>query len=449
MSKLELYLSLAEKIVRRLQEKNLEGEVYLEYSSSKYACAQENKLKECGSQDELGLALRVVHEGRIGLVYTSDLDKLDIDSLIESCLKVAKLNSPVPQWIGFPSKSPSASISEIFSEKLLEVDLENLVSEIKDLLSRLKEDRRLYLYYAAVSVDTEERAILNTSGLRAQERATCYVVSIELVAAEGGQSTPAVHDADYSRTSIVPIDKVYERCREKTLSLLNPETLQRKDLPVVLTERALFELLSFTLADVLTARAFALRRSPFVGKIGKQILSEKITLIDDATLPGKYGSVSFDDEGVETRRLVLVERGVLRNIVTDLYWACFIGIKPTGHGFRAGYTSVPSIAYTNIVIEPGNMPVNEILEGESEYLLVDDLQGAHSSNPESGEFSVAAPCAWIVKKGERIPIRGIMLSGNIYEALKGDIELTREQFEFLGRISPYIVLRSSVKIVTK
>ncbi len=446
--KVDTYISVADKIVCELKRQGLEGEVYLEYTLLKYVEAQENRVRESGVQDELGLALRIVCDNRIGLVYTSNVDEVDIKTLVESCKKIAKLNSPAPRWVGFPSENPSR-VDNIFSKSLLEVDIQDLSEELNYVLSRVKEDPRLYLYYALLSTSYEERVIMNTSGLNAQEQSTVSLFGIELVASEHGYSTPGVYEGDYSRTQRVSVDPVYERCREKTLSLLRPVRCEKTRIPVVFTERALSELLSYTLGDVLTARSFALRRSPFVGKLGEQVLSEKLTVVDDATLPGKYGSTSFDDEGVRTRRLVLIDHGVLRNIVTDLYWACFVDVKPTGHGFRASYSSVPGIAYTNIVIEPGDVSLSEIVEGEEEYLLVDDLQGAHSSNPESGEFSVAVPRAWIVKKGEKIPVKGVMLSGNIYLALRGNIELTREQFEFFGRIFPYIVFRESVNIIAR
>jgi len=138
----------------------------------------------------------------------------------------------------------------------------------------------------------------------------------------------------------------------------------------------------------------------------------------------------------------------VKEIVSNIYWGSLIGLKSTGHGYRASYRALPEISYTNIVIKEGDVKLSEILEGEKPYLLVDYLQGAHSSNPESGEFSVAAPCAWIVYKGERKPLKGIMLSGNVYEALK-DISLTAEKFTILNFISPYFILRKSINIISR
>ncbi len=440
--------SLGEKILSELRKRGLEGDVYCEYTLSKSAKIQNNKHAEASQQEEAGVGVRVIVDGRMGFYFATPQMERDPAAIVDKAIKIAKLNSPIKNWVGLPTSKPRVSAQDVFSPKLLDVSVEDLIRINDQLLAECRKDPRIFIYYASIDVSYDIRRIMNTHGVDVQDESTVALAVMDLVASEAEYSTPSVYSADHSRIDIPDVLRLYEKCREEALTLLKPRKLDTKVRNVVFTHKAFAELLEYTLGTVLTARAFALKRSPFIDKVGTQVFSRNFTLIDDPLMPGGYGTSPFDDEAVESRRLPIIENGVIKNIISNLYWASIAGLPPTGHGYRAGYRSLPEISYTNTVIESGNVKLDEILNSEEPHLLVDDLQGAHSSNPESGEFSVAAPCAWIVKKGEKTPVTGVMLSGNIYEALK-NIELTVERFTLPGLLSPYVIFRETINVISK
>src|SRR4030065_171587 len=153
-------------------------------------------------------------------------------------------------------------------------------------------------------------------------------------------------------------------------------------------------------------------QSAFKDRIGTQVASEKVTIYDDGLFPAGLRTAAFDGEGTPQQKTLLVEKGILRNFLYDNYAAKKEGRESTGNASRAGYLSTPSIETTNFHILPGGTAAEELLGEVDDGLLIYYLQGAHSSNPVSGEFSVVATPAWKIKKGEIVhPPLGVMLGG--------------------------------------
>jgi PmbA protein len=144
-----------------------------------------------------------------------------------------------------------------------------------------------------------------------------------------------------------------------------------------------------------------------------------------------------------------VEKGVLRNFLYDNYYAKKEGRESTGNASRAGYTSTPNIEPTNFRITPGSTSAEQLLSETDEGLLVYYLQGAHSSNPVSGEFSVVATPAWKIKNGEIVhSSRGVMLAGNIFEVLKNISVVANNERKMGHLVAPWLLVEN-VRVIGK
>jgi len=438
------FVDLAEKIIQVLKSRNVEGDVYCEYSKSITVECQEGKFKGSSISEECGLGLRVVVDNSVGFVYTSSLDVNPVD-LVDRAFKIAKLCSKI-SWRGLPKISKPVNVSDIFNRDLANIDVEYVLSYVNEFLKYYEGDRDIFsIWFAGIEVSYTRRFIINTNGVELECEETSSTAGLEVNARNGTYTTPGVYDFECSRVKIVDLVKVYERCKDKARRLLKPVKLDYTNIDVVLSPKALTHLLEYTLLSVLNSRAFALKRSPFIGKIGQELFSRELTLIDDATKPGDLESTPFDDEGVPTRRVILIEKGVLKNVISDIYWGSIANLETTGNGYRSGYYSTPTVSFTNVEILPGSLDLEELKSGK--VLLVDDVQGAHSSNPESGEFSVAAPCAWIIENGSEKPVKGVMISGNMYTILR-DVKFTKQVEKFVNFTLPYAyVYKENIKVI--
>ncbi len=158
--------------------------------------------------------------------------------------------------------------------------------------------------------------------------------------------------------------------------------------------------------------------SVFSNKLGSQVASKLITVVDDSTLPGKRGSFSFDDEGTPSQRTVLVENGVLKSYMYDRLSAMKDRTSSTGNGRRESYQHRPIPRMTNTFITEGRTPAEQILRSTDEGLLVEKMGGGQV-NTVTGDFVFEVQEGYLIEKGSKgEPVRGATLTGNGLQVLQ-------------------------------
>ena len=161
----------------------------------------------------------------------------------------------------------------------------------------------------------------------------------------------------------------------------------------------------------LEASSVAYGQSQFTGKLGQKIASEKVTAIDDGTIPGAWGSINIDDEGTPAQRKVLIEKGVLKSYMIDKFNGRRMGTESTGSSRRQSYRYTPTSRMTNTYIAPGE-DKNEDIIASIEYGLYAKEMGGGSVNPVTGEFNFAVSEGYMIRNGKICePVRGASLVG--------------------------------------
>jgi PmbA protein len=198
------------------------------------------------------------------------------------------------------------------------------------------------------------------------------------------------------------------------------------------------------LGSALSADAVLKGRSLLAGKVASPVASAAVTIVDDPTLPGAVGSAPCDDEGQPTRRKILVDSGVLKGYLHSLETSHRMGLDPTGNGFRGGFDSLPRPRPGNLVLQPGRRAPESWTRGAGTIVIVDDILGAHTMNPVSGDFSVGAS-GFICEGGGRRPFRGATIAGNL-AALLASIAEVGDDLRFFGSVAAPSVLLSSLDL---
>ena len=158
------------------------------------------------------------------------------------------------------------------------------------------------------------------------------------------------------------------------------------------------------------------RSSSFLaGKLGETVGGSNLTIIDDGTMRGGFGSSYFDGEGLPTRRKVVLERGVLSSYLLNTYTARKLGLQSTGNAAR-GLAGSPGIGADNFYLEPGEKTPEEILAEIPSGLYVTDLIG-HGVNIVTGDYSHGASGLWIENGELAYPVEEITVAGNLKEML--------------------------------
>ncbi len=178
----------------------------------------------------------------------------------------------------------------------------------------------------------------------------------------------------------------------------------------------------------LEATSVAIGASQMCGKLGQKIANEKVTAIDDGTIPNAWGSVNIDDEGHPTQKNVLIENGMLKSYMIDRLGSRRMGLAPTGNARRQGYAYEPTSRMTNTYIANGN-DKNEDIIASIEYGLYAASMGGGSVNPVNGAFNFAVNEGYIIRNGKICePVRGASLIGTGSQILQ-DIDMVGQNLE--------------------
>jgi len=189
-------------------------------------------------------------------------------------------------------------------------------------------------------------------------------------------------------------------------------------MPVILSGQAGGTMIHEACGHGLEADILEKDYSVYRGKMGQTVASERVTLVDDATIPGLYGSYLFDDEGTPAQRTVLIENGVLRRLLTDVETAKNQGLPRSGNGRRASWSVPPMPRMSNTFIMGGEQDPEEIVGSMKEGLLVVKMGGGEV-HPTTGDFVFHVEEGYLVKDGKKgKAVKNAILTGNGPEVLK-------------------------------
>ncbi len=448
----DVMIGLAEKAVNSaLKIGAQEAEAYVYEGQATNIGIELAQVNKTNRIIDRGLGVRVAANKAIGFAYTNIIeDPKAIDGMVARALSAAKASKPDAQWNGLPQKKPYRETAKTYDKKILHFSSEELVNTASTMLdSAAQVDKRVFSIEGGIGSAYVSNAVANSNGISGFDRGTMIECSLATLAKEGGTVTPVCFEFNAARNLDIDAAWVGKEAAKMAVSALKTKSVETKSAKLILTQFALQELLTYTLINAIKADSVQRNQSPFKGKIGEKVASENLTVYDDGLFVGGLRTSVFDGEGYPHQKTPVIERGVLRNFLYDTYAAKKDGVESTGNASRAGYLSTPSIDTSNFHIMPGNTTSNEMLSQVDDGLIIYFLQGAHSSNPVSGEFSVVATPAWKIEKGEIThSSRGVMLAGNIFELLKNISAVGSNERQMGSIIAPWIQVEN-VRVIGK
>ncbi len=386
------------------------------------------RLKDAGSR---AAGVRVLVGRRPGSAYSSDLSPEGLRRMVDSAVELARITSEDP-YAGLPESTELGRLEGDL--QLYFHELGALATEARIRAAREAEEAAL-AYDSRItnsegaSVDTRVsyRAFANSRGFCGSYSASRCSVSVVPVAKEGGSM-----ERDYwfeqsrSAAALEHSHQVGRKAAERAIRRLGPRKVATQKAPVVFEPEAARTLLGH-IFEAVSGDAVYRNASFLAGKLGERIASEELTLIDDGTLPGLFGTAPFDDEGVPTRRTVVIERGVLRSYLLNTYTARKLGLKTTGNASR-GLTGNAGVGHGNFFAEPGQAAPEELIRGVRNGFYVTELIG-FGVNTVTGEYSRGAAGLWIENGELAYPVSEVTISGNLRQILEA-IEAVANDLEF-------------------
>lgn len=398
-----------------------------------------------------GIGVRTIINKAVGFSYTNIVEnETAIEETIQRALNAARASKPDKDWQGLPGAKTLASVKGGYDGRVVRLHSEDLVKEASLMLEAAeKTDKRVFPIEGGVGASYLSVAAANSNGISCFDHGTIVECSLATIGQEGSEVTPVCFEFNAERSHDIDPEWIGKEAARLAISALKPKAVETKNTQVIFTQFALQQLLYYTMVNAVKADYVQRDQSAFKGKIGEKVASEKVTVYDDGLLEGGLRSWRFDGEGVPQQKTLIVEKGVLRSFIYDNYSARKEGKESTGNAARAGYLSTPSVDATNFHILPGSKTPEQLIGEVDEGIIVYFLQGAHSSNPASGEFSVVATPAWRIEKGTIThATRGVMLAGNIFHVMANVTELASNERKLGQLVAPW-VLTENVKVIGK
>ena len=394
-------------------------EAYAEEHTSAEVEAHRGEVEGLSFSESRGVGVRVIVDGRLGFAYAADPSLEEVRTTVARARENAALATPDEHNV-LPLPEPIEPLEGLFFDSLAELGTAEKVPIALEMeRAATTADPRVRKTDTVRYGDAVGRlAVASTTGVRAGYRGTgCWAVVVTL--AEEGDETQTGFSFQIARrledldTAAVAAESVERAAR--MLGATKPATAR---VPVLLDPFAASSFLG-VLSGALSAEAVQKQRSLFAELVGERVGSEAFTLVDDGRLLDGPGAEPFDGEGVPSRRTELLTAGVLNGFLHDTYTAHRGGTRSTGNAAR-GYRSTPGVGTTNLYVEPGEHPFEELLRRADGGVLIQDVSGVHSgANPISGEFSVGATGLRITGGELGEPVREMTIASTIPEMLRG------------------------------
>jgi len=390
-------------------------------------------LKEAGSR---GAGLRILIGQRTGSSYTSDLSTQGIERLVKSAIELAEVTTDDPH-AGLPEREELGALSGNLD--LYSADVDDLETDARiDLARRAEEaalaaDPRIANSEGASFDSSAGRHIFaNSRGFAGEYRTSSCSLSVVPVAREGeSMERDGWYHAARSLALLEPPELIGRTAAARALRRLHPVKVATQKVPVVFDPRVAASLVE-NLFEAVHGMLIYRHESFLAGKLGEKVASEKLSLIDDATIPGLFGTSPFDDEGVASRRTVVLERGVLKSYLLNTYAARKLGMKTTGNASR-GLAGNAGIGHGNFFVENGVQSPERIIARIADGFYVTELIGM-GVNIVTGDYSRGAAGLWIRNGELAFAVSEVTIAGNLQEMLLG-VEEVGNDLEFRGSVA--------------
>ncbi|MFM8650423.1 MAG: TldD/PmbA family protein [Actinomycetota bacterium] len=410
-------LAIADRVVA-MAAPGEQVEAYISRSLSTDVRVYEGEVEHFVSAQSEGIGIRVIRDGRTGTSYAGTLDP----SQIAEVLAEARDNlgyGEVDEWAGLAAPDGVA----VTPQTLWDPDLENTPTARKIQLAKdlermaLAADARVRVDDSNYSDSFGEAAVATTTGIRVAGRENGCYLSVGTLADDGDETQTGFGFTVGRNIDELDVDKAAREAADRATRLLGATKPASRRVTVVLDPYVTAQFLGI-IGGTLNGESVVKGRSLFANRLGDDVASPLLTLVDDPTNPLAYTATDIDGEGLAARHNVLIENGRLGMFVQSSYSARRMGAATTGNGVRGGIGGSPSAGCLALQIVPGTRSQAEIVAGIDDGILVQQVQGLHSGvNPVSGDFSTGAAGLSISKGTIGAPVREFTIASTLQKML--------------------------------
>jgi PmbA protein len=406
--------------------------------SSLVRLGQVETLKESGAR---GMGLRVFfgssNSQRTASTSTSDFSPAGVAHLIAGAVDLARVTS----------EDPFAGLPEVQAFGQFRAPLDLFHEDVTSLPAAQRIDWARRAEAAALAVDTRiqnsdggsfdasaGRTILaNSRGFAGEYRRSYCSISVVPIAedSQGRMQRDYWYSSARTVSRLATPESIGMEAARRTLRRLNARRVPTQRAPIVFAPEVARGLVG-SIFEAANGDSIYRGASFWSNQLGQQVAAANVTVIDDGTMAGGFGSAPFDGEGLPKRRTVIVEKGILKNYMLNTYTARKLGMQSTGNASR-GLTGNPGIGAGNLFLTRGSITPAQLLGDIQSGFYVTGLMG-HGVNMVTGDYSRGATGLWIENGELTYAVEEVTIAGNLKEMFH-NIAAIADDLEFRGSVA--------------
>lgn len=368
-----------------------------------------------------GVSLRVLRNGRLAMSSTSDMSEAGLNLLVKDAIELAELSEPDPMTGPADADlicSPPHPELDLFDQTISDIDAgEAIARATRCEKASLDADSRITLSEGSTfSRTSSTRAMVLSGGFEGAVRGSyASLHTVPVVEDEGGKKRRGFYwTAKRHQEELESEETVGREATRRTLAKLGSKKVATGDFPIIFDADAARSILG-TFSGTILGGSLWRKSSYLLGRLGTEVASGLVSIVDDPTLIRGPGSKGFDGEGLRTRKNVVVNKGRLETYLLDCYSARKLGMRPTGSASRGGGSIGAST--TNFILQAGETSFEDIIAQTERGLIVTEMMG-FGFNAITGDFSRGAGGFWVEDGRILHPVSEVTISSNLDTMLK-------------------------------
>ncbi len=391
------------------------ADIFIEQSHPFSLVCEDSRIEKVQSGSDCGAGVRLIVEHRTAYAYTNEITTSSLLDLADAVRQAALGGDAGGADISLYKRNPRVEYRIAKAPEDVQTSVKVAMVLEANRIAR-SFDRRIRQTLVTYREQRQRVLIANTDGFITEDDRLYLTALVHVVAADGSVVQtgyePVGGTAGMELFDGSSLAAAAETAARRAVMMLAARKAPAGRMPVVLSSEAGGTMVHEAVGHGLEADLAQSGLSVYSNRLGERIASPLITVLDDATLPGKRGSFRFDDEGTDAERTVLVDKGILTTFMYDRLTAMKDGARPTGNGRRESYKHRPIPRMTNTMIAPGASDTGAILRSTDRGLFVRKMGGGQV-NTVNGDFVFEVSEGYLIENGKVAePVRGATLTGN-------------------------------------
>ncbi|TFG26799.1 TldD/PmbA family protein [Candidatus Thorarchaeota archaeon] len=420
-------------------------EAYFESTRTLEVKIEKGLIRLAAEKLDSGCGMRVAIGNQLGVSYVTSILEKDLEQSAQDAVKAAQASVADSDFKSFTStQTPYPTVKGLFDKELDQLSCEQAFEILTRAVESSKEvsGTERNLIEGGFTAESKTIVIVNSEGITGNSSTTKVKLDISSTISTGEDKCSSWEIQNSRVLAEIDPEKIGATSAQNALALRGAKSMECGEMPLILTPRALWEVLGTGFAEALNAREVQDGKSYFTDSLGSPIASSELEIADNGILSGALGSRPFDAEGFPSQNTMLVKSGILHSYLHDSFTSTRDEVECTGNATRSSYRSIPTIGASNLVVTPGTCTLEEMISEVDKGVLCTFT--FDRPNSVTGELSAMIMEGFLISQGEvQHALKNTLFGITMQDLLKKTIQVGSDVENRENIQTPSILIESA------